>query len=238
MSSAHSEVGPAEVFAQLARNLAEVHGVAPTLEQVVAFGTSVVPCDWVAAVATDRIGTKPASLSAFSGEGELMHAVADIAARAGTSPGIDAFEHGTMVHSPDLSTEERFSTYARELVASTPIRSVLSFGLRLREEPLGIITFYSAHPHAFGAAEIERATVLADHVAIAIDAATSANQADNLKAALSNSRMIGMALGILIERHRITADEAFERLRSASQQANRKLADLAADLVRTGQFPV
>ena len=142
-----------------------------------------------------------------------------------------------MVHSPDLTTETRFSTYPAEMVARTPIRSVLSFGLRLRDEPLGVVTFYSAEPQAFDDAAIERARVLAEHVAIAIDAANAASQADHLKAALGHSRVIGMALGILVERHRITADEAFEMLRTASQQRNRKIADLAAEFVESGQFP-
>ena len=40
-----------------------------------------------------------------------------------------------------------------------------------------------------------------------------------------------------MERYRLSADEAFERLRAASQSANRKLVDLARQLTETGEWP-
>ena len=55
-----------------------------------------------------------------------------------------------------------------------------------------------------------------------------------LEAALLTRDIIGQAKGILMERHRITEEEAFDRLRKASQHMNRKLRDLAEELVRTG----
>ncbi|MCU1448730.1 MAG: response regulator with putative antiterminator output domain [Acidimicrobiales bacterium] len=58
-----------------------------------------------------------------------------------------------------------------------------------------------------------------------------------LERALASRDMIGQAKGILMERYRITADEAFERLRVASQGLNRKLAALAEQLAATGQWP-
>ena len=59
----------------------------------------------------------------------------------------------------------------------------------------------------------------------------------DLRTALQTSRSIGIALGILVERHKITPDEAFARLSHASQVTNRKLRDIAADLVDTGVEP-
>jgi AmiR/NasT family two-component response regulator len=49
--------------------------------------------------------------------------------------------------------------------------------------------------------------------------------------------VIGQAQGILIERERITADEAFDILRRASQHLNRRLREVARDLVDTGETP-
>ena len=54
---------------------------------------------------------------------------------------------------------------------------------------------------------------------------------------LRNSRTIGAAVGILTERLRLPADVAMDRLRELSQHDNRKLADLAAELVETGTLP-
>ena len=49
--------------------------------------------------------------------------------------------------------------------------------------------------------------------------------------------MIGQAQGILMERERIASGEAFDILRRASQHLNRKLRDVAEDLVDTGETP-
>ena len=57
----------------------------------------------------------------------------------------------------------------------------------------------------------------------------------NLERALEARTVIGQAQGILMERHRLTAVQAFDRLRVTSEHLNRKLRDVAADLVHTGQ---
>ena len=55
-----------------------------------------------------------------------------------------------------------------------------------------------------------------------------------MRLALANRDIIGQAKGILMERHRITADEAFALLSERSQRANRKLKDVARQLAETG----
>ncbi len=50
----------------------------------------------------------------------------------------------------------------------------------------------------------------------------------NLEGAFGRRALIERAKGILMERHRMDEDQAFEMLREQSQTANRKLVDLAA----------
>jgi AmiR/NasT family two-component response regulator len=47
-----------------------------------------------------------------------------------------------------------------------------------------------------------------------------------------------MAMGILMARHQVTDDQAFDLLRIASQNSNRKLADIARDVCDTGALDV
>jgi len=61
-------------------------------------------------------------------------------------------------------------------------------------------------------------------------------QVAGLEIALLTRDIIGQAKGILMERYRITADEAFDRLRTASQHKNRKVRDLAEELANTGDW--
>ncbi len=58
--------------------------------------------------------------------------------------------------------------------------------------------------------------------------------AANLQLALASHREIGVAIGIVMTRYLITRDAAFELLRTASQHSNRKLVDLAAHVIDTG----
>jgi AmiR/NasT family two-component response regulator len=60
---------------------------------------------------------------------------------------------------------------------------------------------------------------------------------DNLHAALTSCETIGEALGILMERERIIANQAFDVLRRASQHLNSKLREVAQHLVDTGESP-
>jgi AmiR/NasT family two-component response regulator len=60
------------------------------------------------------------------------------------------------------------------------------------------------------------------------------DRAANLQAALAGNRRIGAALGVLMALRRITADEAFDMLRARSQQSNRKLRDIAKEVILTG----
>jgi GAF domain-containing protein len=229
------EVSPL-MFATMARELAEADGVRPTLQHLVTLAVTAVPCDWAAAVMAEQITAKPAAMSASS-EPELFDEVARISGEAGSSPGWEAFDSGDMVHCPDLATETRYPVYAAEMLRRTPVRSVLSFGLRLQDRNLGVLTVYGRRPGSFDEDAVRRAAVLADHATVAIDAAASADRADHLEIALRRNRVTATAVGILVERLRLTPAQAFDLLRIMSQHTNRKLADLAAHLVETGELP-
>jgi AmiR/NasT family two-component response regulator len=57
---------------------------------------------------------------------------------------------------------------------------------------------------------------------------------DQLQQALESRDVIGQAKGLLMTRHAVTADVAFEMLRRASQDTNVKLRELAKKLVVSG----
>jgi hypothetical protein len=63
------------------------------------------------------------------------------------------------------------------------------------------------------------------------------DKVSSLEEALLGRDMIGQAKGILMERLHLTADQAFEELRGASQKCNRKVRDLAAEVAETGLWP-
>lgn len=66
------------------------------------------------------------------------------------------------------------------------------------------------------------------------DGVLNREHAEQMRNALHSSRMIGAAIGIIMASRNVTEEAAFELLRSASQQANRKVRILADEVVRTG----
>lgn len=60
----------------------------------------------------------------------------------------------------------------------------------------------------------------------------TAEEVEQLRAALISNRRISMAIGILMRDQRIDEHQAFDYLRRTSQNANRKLRDVAEDVIR------
>ncbi len=56
----------------------------------------------------------------------------------------------------------------------------------------------------------------------------------NLTRALQDSRAVGVATGVLMATHLVAESEAFMLLRSASEDGNREIADIARDVVGAG----
>jgi signal transduction histidine kinase/DNA-binding response OmpR family regulator len=64
------------------------------------------------------------------------------------------------------------------------------------------------------------------------------NKVTNLRTALATNRQIGAAIGVIMATEKLTDEQAFLRLRTASQQTHRKLRDLADDVIYTGRLDV
>jgi AmiR/NasT family two-component response regulator len=96
------------------------------------------------------------------------------------------------------------------------------------------LNLYATVPRAFDTDSETVGQIFASHAAIALSAA---RQEENLRLALDGRDMIGQAKGILMERYRLTAQQAFELLVRASTHTNRKLFDIADELTSTGALP-
>lgn len=138
------------------------------------------------------------------------------------------------LHSTDLAVDRRWDpAVAAEMHPA--VRSVLSF--QLVPSPRGArwaLNLYAARPDVFGDDCEQWGRLLSAHVAVAM---STAYQRSNLEQAVAGRDVIGQAKGILMERYRLTADQAFQFLIRTSQTSNRKLNDIADQLARTGQLP-
>lgn len=87
---------------------------------------------------------------------------------------------------------------------------------------------------AFDDASEHVGLLLASHAAVAYAAA---QRQSALLRAIESRQLVGQAEGILMERHRLTAEQAFAALVRSSQDRNVKLHEIARRLVETGVLP-
>jgi GAF domain-containing protein len=143
------------------------------------------------------------------------------------------------VYSGDLGADPRYPGFGPAAQAAG-IRSALAYRL-LVDGADGALNLYAQLPNAYGSDDRAKAAILAALAGTALSAAVNRRDAqarsDNLEQALLSREVIGQAQGILIERERITAEQAFDILRRASQHLNEKLRDIAQHLVDTGEDP-
>lgn len=82
---------------------------------------------------------------------------------------------------------------------------------------------------------VDRAVALVDRERMGEELASATARADGLETALSSSRVIGMALGVVMERYKLSSTQAFDLVRRMSQFSHLKLRDVADNIVATGE---
>jgi hypothetical protein len=127
--------------------------------------------------------------------------------------------------------------FARAIVDQTPVRSMLSFRLFLTEQNRAALNLYATTPGAFTEQSTATGSMFAAYASMAMIAAARNDTANHLTRALESNREIGVAMGILMANGKLTSQQAFDQLRTASQNLNRKLHDIAADVADIGTLP-
>jgi GAF domain-containing protein len=159
----------------------------------------------------------------------------------GHGPCLHAARTGRLTEIPDTRTESRWSDYTKR-AAELGNLSSLSVPLVIDQDERvsGALNIYARQPDAFDEESRSAATRFGPYAAVAAGnmyAYQSArDMADNLQAALESRAVIDQAKGVLVERHKLTPDQAFQVLAQASMHANRKVRDIADHLVRTGEL--
>ena len=171
----------------------------------------------------------------------LMIQVDELQSQLGEGPCTDTFAGMDSVYIPDLLDDQTYPQFS-PVAAGLGIRSALAYRLSAAGETVGAVQFYASLPLAFNPTERAQGLIFATYagLALALAASHEAEQARiaNLETALASREVIGQAQGILMERERITADQAFQLLRRSSQHANSKLRVVAEALVETGTIPL
>jgi GAF domain-containing protein len=222
----------ADTFARLAVELHDASGVDETIDAVVQFALQALNCSY-AGVALSTRGSQP-TVAAVTDP-----VVADLYGpqlASGSGPLVTAMRERTTVLIRDTTTDARWPEWASKVVA-IGVRSVLDVPLatgRDATRSVGVLGLYSPEPDAFGEDDEAIAHILARHASIAL---ASARHEETMVQAVDARKLVGQAMGILMERFDVDGDRAFAILRRYSQDTNTKLRDVAQQLIDTRKLP-
>jgi hypothetical protein len=206
-----------------ARGIAGCDHVADVLTCVAEGAAAVVPGVEDAGVTVRG----PDGLACAASTTDTAAAVDRAAIRAAEGPCFEAVARAGTVVLADAATETRWPQFVQEAVRHG-VRASLSVPFSGRW-PVGALNLHvTGHALADPALRdrvCREARIFALYASIAL---AGAHRVENLERAVERRDVIGQAKGILMAQHDIDADEAFERLRQASQHTNIKLHDIAS----------
>jgi GAF domain-containing protein len=223
-------------FASLAHDLFGRPSLAETLDHIAQLAVSTIDgCDhagiWVVngQGITREIQSDP-----------LVKQVDNLQLEDGEGPCLDALRGSEYVLAGDIAHDTRYPRFGAHAVESG-VAGVLSERLVVGDDAFGSLNLYASKPNAYDEQSRQLALLFSAHAGIVLAAARAcaeaAMEAEGLRTALSTRDVIGQAKGILMEREKVTPDEAFEILRQASQRLNVKLREVAERLAQTGELP-
>ncbi len=217
-------------LSDLARELQQENDVHAVLSGIVHAALDLIP------------GVANASISLVTGRkkvdsevasGDLPRLVDALQNSTGQGPCLDAAYHERVVRVPDLSREDRWPAFCRGAV-KLGARSMLSIQLFVEGDRLGALNLYGAEANAFTDESEQVGLLVAAHAAVAF---ADSQKISQLGEALISRQLIGQAEGILMERYKITAEQAFLLLSRVSSKSNIKLRDVAEHLASSGEIP-
>jgi hypothetical protein len=148
----------------------------------------------------------------------------------GKGPCVDAIKTGEIQYFDGTSDQPRWRQFA-EVAADHEVYSVFSLPMRVDDDVVGAINFYSRERDALRPGHREEGSVFAAQAAVAVANARAylgkEHQVGQLEDALETRTLIGQATGLLMAQESLTSDEAFQKLVHVSQNTNIKLREIA-----------
>jgi GAF domain-containing protein len=148
---------------------------------------------------------------------------------------MDAARTGTTIVIKNTATDQTYPEFARE-ARRQGVTNTVSIGLPIAERTIGALSVYGMDGREpFDQDAIATARAFAHYAAVALANAalysSTAELSQHLQLALQSRAVIDQAKGIIMAQLRCSPDEAFTHLVAQSQRQNRKLRDVAAEIV-------
>jgi len=219
----------AQRLGALARHLQQERGVEATLDAIVRAAVQTIPGAEYAGVSQveDRRRVRTAAATA-----DLVMRVDQAQYDTGEGPCLESLFGEHTVRAPDLRSERRWPAFTARACA-LGVGGIMAFQLYVARDSLGALNVYSGRPGQLGDAAERVGALFAAHTAVVL---ADTVRIEQLTHAIDVRDLIGQAKGILMERHKVTGQQAFTLLVRTSQTSNVKLTEVARRLVETGEL--
>jgi GAF domain-containing protein len=215
----------AAALAMAARTINQEISLDDTLTAVAHAAQRSVPgFDYVGISTIDRKG----NVETRAATGDLVWDLDKLQYELGEGPCVETLRDADVVVAPRIRHDQRWRRYVPKAV-ELGLRSQLAVKLYLDTEgTLGGLNLYSATNEDIDPDAEPLADLFAAHAAIALG---HVRERENLNDALHSRKVIGQAIGMVMERYQLTEDRAFAFLVRASSHSNIKLRDIAQEIV-------
>jgi ANTAR domain/GAF domain len=225
-----------EALAELSRLSFAEHSLESVLHEVTTQAARLAPGDLATSVTVLADG-RPSTVATTD---ELALGLDLVQYRLGTGPCLQAAGNREVVVVADLSAERRWADFP-EQAAGRGCRAMVSAPF----PPSPVAGGVNLYVRSAGAWDDETRRWTARFLTLAAVPvvnrylyARAVDRAEHLETAMSSRATIEQAKGVLMERLKLSADQAFEVLARASMVRNTKLRDVADEVVTTGEFPL
>ncbi|MCW2514157.1 MAG: Transcriptional regulator [Mycobacterium sp.] len=221
----------ASAFVGLADTLVADYDVIELAQQLIDSTMTLLPID----AAGILLGDPGGELHVFASSSEQSRLLELLQVEANVGPCLEAYRAGQPVLVSDLRDETTRWPAFTERAEEYGFLAVTALPLRLRDEKVGALNLFRRQIGLMESADVAVAQALADVATIGIlhQRVLTHSEVVNqqLQTALNTRLIIEQAKGVLAERGAIDMDRAFNLLRAHARRTNRRLAELARDVV-------
>lgn len=220
-----------ETFVELANTMVEEFDVVEFLHRLAARCVELLDCTEVGLLLVDAGG----ELRVMASSSERSEALDLLQSQNEQGPCFECYHTGEPVFSEDLTADAgRWPIFA-PMAVDKGFRSVQAVPMRVRGETVGALNLFRAAVGHMAESDMPLGQGMADIAAVALLQERAVREArsvvEQLQGALSSRVIIEQAKGVLAERADIGVDAAFARLRAHARTHNRRLSDVARELI-------
>ena len=222
---------PQDAFTELGQLVVGAQPLGQVLTRVAELAKASIPGAEEVSVTLIE-GDGKARSAAFTGT--LAAALDERQYDSGFGPCLDAAEAGQIIRIDDTAEDATYPDFAA-VAARQGVRNTVSVGMPMPQRILGGINVYRFNDSPLDEDSVQLVQVFAGYAAIALANhslySSAVNLSAHLQTAMQSRAVIEQAKGVLMAMLHCSAEEAFQHLATQSQHANRKLRDIAAEIV-------